>query len=76
MEHFLDLEELVDAVELKKGGIEAMIEKLENKGYLVYEKDPQKELLEEMYYNAIYFNPKEFLKYVNNMFKTRLEKWI
>jgi len=60
--------------------IEEVAEKMKKRGFYVYEYDAiakaQQELLEEIYYNAIFFAPTTFMKYLNNLFKVKIERWM
>jgi hypothetical protein len=53
-----------------------MKEILKEQGYRVYERDPQKELLEEMYYEALCGPQARFLQYLNNLFINKIDRWI
>jgi hypothetical protein len=55
-----------------------LIEHLEKQGYKVLQpgKDPVKDYLADLYWNAIFFGPTEFMKFLNGEFIKRLDKWM
>jgi hypothetical protein len=59
-----------------KDDYEQMKTLLQNQGYNVNERDQRKELLEELYYQAICGPGEAFIRYMNELFKKDLERWL